>query len=185
MLCLIGNATGNTTGNITGILSEPQFSLMRQMLDDMDMLDALGYTYCTLFVPTDDAIRKEWSHDVQDYLRRHMDAQLTNTVLYHIVDGIKYIASLRDHARLPTLQGGDLSVFQLDDGTMLLGGDINARVVCVTETIMATNGVIHVIDGVLMPSNLNTCQLLPTSATPSPSPNTVGGTDADHKSAAK
>ncbi len=161
-LCFV---TVNASGPIGLILrSERRFSKLRQLLDTMEVMDFLEREddKCTLFAPTDAVIQREWSSDVLSYLVEHRHTQLNNTLLFHIVNRNE---SLSDHARLETLQQGYIHVFELDGETKLLVG---TRVVSVVETITATNGVIYVVDGVLLPSS-DTCQL-PVSSTPTATP---------------
>lgn len=82
-------------------------------------------------------------------------AQLTPILLYHVVEGRVYsldLVGLLMEAEMmtlevPTLQGGNLTITATDEGVF-----INETVQIIATDIDAANGVIHVIDGVLVPS---------------------------------
>ena len=65
---------------------------------------------------------------------------------YHMVPGIYLAEDLQDGALLPTVEGQDLAVSVLDDGGIMLNG-----ATILHEDIVAFNGVIHVIDDILVP----------------------------------
>lgn len=90
----------------------------------------------TVFAPTDAAFE---GVETSQLTRE----QLTNILLYHVTDGRRYAASVVNAPGVEMLNGETVSV----DGTVLNDGDakITAR------NIEASNGVIHVIDGVLLP----------------------------------
>ena len=74
---------------------------------------------------------------------------LSNVLTEHVVDGRALAACLTNNQSVPTLQGGNLTV-QLAPVRVRGGG--NSAPVNVTATdIVAKNGVIHVVDGVILP----------------------------------
>jgi basic membrane protein A len=98
----------------------------------------------TLFLPTDEAFGKV-PEDVVGLLLTDQDL-LVGTLLYHVVDGEVMAADLAEAETLTTLQGGELAITVDTDGNILIND------VPVSETdIVASNGVIHVLDGVLLP----------------------------------
>ena len=68
-------------------------------------------------------------------------------LIYHMVPGIYLAEDLQDGALLPTVEGQDLAVSVLDDGGIMLNG-----ATILHEDIVAFNGVIHVIDEILVPA---------------------------------
>lgn len=72
---------------------------------------------------------------------------LTSILLYHVVDGAAYASQVVGLDSVRTLQGGTVSITVTTDGRVLLNDSIE---VIVTD-IVGTNGVIHVISGVLLP----------------------------------
>ncbi|MBC8099560.1 MAG: fasciclin domain-containing protein, partial [Armatimonadetes bacterium] len=76
---------------------------------------------------------------------------LTDVLTYHIVDGAVLSDALSDGIEVTTLNGGIFTV-GIADGVVTLT-DANGRVSTVTAVdLEATNGVIHVIDTVLLPA---------------------------------
>lgn len=74
---------------------------------------------------------------------------LSNVLTYHVAPVTALAASLTNNQRITTLQGGQLTVL-LSGGTVRIQGN-NNTVNVVTTDVTAKNGVIHVIDGVLLP----------------------------------
>jgi uncharacterized surface protein with fasciclin (FAS1) repeats len=101
----------------------------------------------TLFAPTDDAFAALPEGKVDELLMPENKDKLVELLSYHVVPG-KILSSdiTADTESVENLAGSELS-FDLSDGVM-----INA--VSVTKTdIEARNGVIHVVDEVIMPAN--------------------------------
>jgi uncharacterized surface protein with fasciclin (FAS1) repeats len=98
----------------------------------------------TVFAPTDDAfaaIPKE----TLDALLADPSGDLTQILLYHVVPGKVMAADVTDGLEAATVQGAPVT-FSVADGAV----KINDATI-VTTDIEASNGVIHVIDAVIMP----------------------------------
>ena len=96
----------------------------------------------TVFAPTDEAFAALPAGTLDALL---MDtAALTNVLLYHVVSGEVLAADVVTLTSATTLQGGNLSIDTSD------GVKVNGATVVQTD-ILASNGVIHVIDAVLIP----------------------------------
>jgi uncharacterized surface protein with fasciclin (FAS1) repeats len=65
---------------------------------------------------------------------------------YHVVSGKVLAADVVGLASATTVQGEDIAI-AVEDGTVVLNGSANV----VTTDVMASNGVIHVIDAVILP----------------------------------
>jgi uncharacterized surface protein with fasciclin (FAS1) repeats len=98
----------------------------------------------TVFAPTDAAFAAIQS-DVDQLLQSENKAKLAKVLTYHVVSGKMTAADLKDGQELTTVEGGKLEVI-IKDGKVTVG---NATVIA--ADIMASNGVIHVIDKVLLP----------------------------------
>ena len=98
----------------------------------------------TLFAPTDAAFALLPAGTVDDLLADPTGA-LLNVLLYHALSGTVVSSMLSDGMMATTIQGSDITVTINADGVFIN----NARVT--TADIMATNGVVHVIDAVLLP----------------------------------
>lgn len=99
----------------------------------------------TVFAPTDEAFAKLPKGTVEDLLKPENKAKLTAILTYHVVPGKVMAADVAKLTSAKTVQGGTLAV-QAKDGVVTVDA---ARVT--KADIAASNGVIHVIDTVLMP----------------------------------
>jgi len=110
------------------------------------LVDALkGEGPFTVFAPTDDAFAKLPQATI-DALLADPTGDLTQILLYHVVPGKVMAADLSDGLTATTLQGGDV-VFTLGEG----GAKVNDANIVATD-IETSNGVIHVIDSVILPA---------------------------------
>jgi len=98
----------------------------------------------TVFAPTDAAFAA-LPAGVVDALLADPTGALTNVLLYHAVSSVAMSSDLSNGMMITTLQGQDVTVTINADGVFIN----NARVT--TADIMADNGVVHVIDAVLVP----------------------------------
>lgn len=106
----------------------------------------------TVFAPTDAAFTKLPAGTVEDLLKEPK-GQLTQILTYHVVPGKVLAADVvkLNGQEVTTVQGGKLKV-TMSDGKVALVDAAGNSVNVVTTDVMASNGVIHVIDGVLLPS---------------------------------
>ncbi len=99
----------------------------------------------TVFAPTDAAFAKLPKGTVEDLLKPENKAKLTAILTYHVVAGKVMAADVVKLTSAKTVQGGTAKV-------STMGGTVMVDAAHVTKTdITASNGVIHVIDTVLMP----------------------------------
>lgn len=101
----------------------------------------------TVFAPTDEAFAKLPAGTVENLLKPENKEKLGKILAYHVVQG-KVMAADVKTMEAESAEGSTLNV-KLDDGKVMVN---NANVV--KTDIAATNGVIHVIDTVLMPPDL-------------------------------
>jgi len=100
----------------------------------------------TVFAPTNDAFAAAGSETVASWLEPQNKAELANTLSYHVVAGAIRAEDLTDGTtEVPTLQGGKLTIVKTADGITVDGAKVSEA------DIMASNGVIHAIDAVVMP----------------------------------
>ena len=97
----------------------------------------------TVFAPTDAAFAKLPEGTVEALLQD--TERLTQILLYHVVSGEVTASEVVNLNRAETLQGQAVSI-RVNDGTVMIN---DASVV--SADVMASNGVIHVIDTVLLP----------------------------------
>jgi uncharacterized surface protein with fasciclin (FAS1) repeats len=133
-----------TTKNIVALATESAKTLATAV-KAADLVTTLqGKGPFTVFAPTDAsfaAIQK----DVDTLLKPENKSKLANVLTYHVVSGEHMAADLKDGAELTTVQGGKLKV-SIKDNKVMIG---NAHVT--TADVCATNGVVHLIDKVLLP----------------------------------
>ena len=98
----------------------------------------------TVFAPTDEAFAKLPEGTVETLLLPENKEKLTQILTYHVVAGAVQSGDLSDGMTAPTVEGSEITV-SLGEGVK-----INEATV-VQPDVMASNGVIHVIDSVLMP----------------------------------
>jgi uncharacterized surface protein with fasciclin (FAS1) repeats len=109
----------------------------------------------TVFAPTDDAFAALPEGLVDCLLLEENVDALTAILTYHVVDGQVMSTDLTD-GPVPTLQGEEVTV-DLTDGVVL-----NDSVNVVIADVEASNGVIHAIDGVLVPPSIDVAAFLET-----------------------
>lgn len=100
----------------------------------------------TVFAPTDEAFAALPEGTVESLLKPENKDQLVAILTYHVVPGKVMSGDLSDDMMATTVQGTDVMI-DLDNGVMVE----NATVV--NADIETTNGVIHVIDTVILPSS--------------------------------
>jgi uncharacterized surface protein with fasciclin (FAS1) repeats len=125
-------------------IEDGRFTTLVEALKAAEMVDTLkGQGPFTVFAPTDDAFQQLPAGTVAQLLKDIPG--LKNVLTYHVVSGKVMASDVVKLHEAKTVQGKNLSV-KRSDGTVM----INDAKVVVTD-IQATNGVIHVIDKVLMP----------------------------------
>ncbi len=121
------------------------FTTLATALEAADLIDTLkGDGPFTVFAPTDDAFAALPSGTVEGLLADI--PALTDVLLYHVVSGQVLAEDVVTLSAAPTVQGSDVSI-EVVDGKVILNGNVEV----VTTDVLASNGVIHVIDGVLLP----------------------------------
>lgn len=99
----------------------------------------------TVFAPTDEAFAKLPAGTVDNLLKPENKAKLVAILTYHVVAGNMMAKDVARSTKLTSVQGQDLSV-AVDGPNVNVGG---AKVV--KADVAASNGVIHVIDAVVLP----------------------------------
>ena len=124
-----------------------QFNTLAAALDAADLVDTLkGDGPFTVFAPTDAAFAKLPQGTVDILLKPENRDQLVSVLTYHVVPGKVYAADVVKLDSATTVNGADVSIRVADGGVRV----DNANVI--KTDIMASNGVIHVIDTVILPN---------------------------------
>ena len=99
----------------------------------------------TVFAPTDEAFAALPAGTVDNLLKPENKEQLVKILTYHVVPGKVMSTDLKDGMKAATVQGGEITI-DLDNGPMVNDAKV------VSADVAADNGVIHVIDKVIMPA---------------------------------
>lgn len=140
-------ADGHSKDIVDTAVAAGSFTTLAAALDAAGLVETLkGDGPFTVFAPTDEAFAALPEGTVESLLLPENKDQLTAILTYHVVAGKVMSTDLTDGMMATTVQGDDLTV-DLSDGVK-----INAASV-ITADIEASNGVIHVIDTVILPGS--------------------------------
>lgn len=103
----------------------------------------------TVFAPTNDAFAALPEGTVEELLKPENKDKLVAILTYHVVPGKVMSTDLSDGQEAATVQGEKVSVSISDAGVMISGAKVAAA------DIKASNGVVHVIDKVILPPSAN------------------------------
>ena len=136
----------DTDKTIVSVASEAgQFKTLVAAVKAAGLVETLnGAGPFTVFAPTDDAFAKLPAGTVEDLLKPENKAKLKAVLTYHVIPG-KIMAADVKTSNVKTVNGKEIAV-KAADGKVTIGG---ANVV--KADVAASNGVIHVIDSVLIP----------------------------------
>jgi uncharacterized surface protein with fasciclin (FAS1) repeats len=124
-----------------------QFETLAAALGAADLVDTLkGDGPFTVFAPTDEAFAKLPEGTVENLLKPENRDQLIAILTYHVVPGKVKAADVVKLTEAKTVNGKSVSIKVSDKGVMV----DNAKVIA--TDIKASNGVIHVIDTVIIPA---------------------------------
>jgi len=105
----------------------------------------------TVFAPTNAAFGKLPAGTVDTLVKPENKATLTKILTYHVVPGRLEASDLTDGKKLKTVQGEELTVKRSGDTVTIIDAKGGASTVTIPN-VNQSNGVIHVVDTVLMPS---------------------------------
>ena len=123
------------------------FTTLAKALQAAELVQTLkGNGPFTVFAPTDEAFAKLPAGTLADLLKPENKSKLTAILTYHVVPGKVMASQVTGLTSAKTVNGQSLKI-AVKDGAVMID---TARVV--KTDIAATNGVIHVIDTVLLPA---------------------------------
>ena len=137
-------AEGSCKSIVDIALGDDNFDILVEALGAADLVDTLdGDGPFTVFAPTDAAFEDLGSDVLDDLLEPENKEALTDILLYHVVSGMIFQRTLKMETKVETLQGSKVTVktdpVRINDSKVI------------KADIKACNGVIHVIDEVLIP----------------------------------
>lgn len=149
----IGNAAPGATaapaapGDVVAVaIGAGSFNTLVAAIKAADLVGALqGDGPFTVFAPTDAAFAALPAGTLDDLLKPENKAKLQAILLYHVVPGKVMSADLKGTVNAATLQGQTATIVAGASGVTVNGAKV------VTADVAASNGVIHVIDAVILP----------------------------------
>jgi uncharacterized surface protein with fasciclin (FAS1) repeats len=106
----------------------------------------------TVFAPTNAAFGKLPAGTVDTLVKPENKATLTKILTYHVVPGKLAASDLKDGMKLKTAEGEELSVKHQGDKVWIIDAKGGQSMVTISN-VNQSNGVIHVVDTVLMPAS--------------------------------
>jgi len=124
-----------------------QFNTLVAAVEAAGLVDTLkGEGPFTVFAPTDEAFAKLPAGTVDDLLKPENKDKLVAVLTYHVIPGKAMSSDIAGKSmEVDTVQGSKLSI-DATDGVKVDGASV------VTADVEADNGVIHVIDAVVLPN---------------------------------
>lgn len=146
-MAVAGNYKSDKKDIVDTAVAAGSFNTLATALQAAGLIDTLkGDGPFTVFAPTDEAFTKLPEGTVENLLKPENKDKLTAILTYHVVSGKVYAKQVVDLDSATTVEGSDISIV-VKDGNVILNGNST-----VTKTdIKTSNGIIHVIDQVLMP----------------------------------
>ena len=127
-------------------VANSSFKTLATLLEKADLVGALsGAGPFTVFAPTDAAFAKLPKETVESLLKPENKAQLVEILKFHVVSGRIFSDAALKAGKAKTLQGGEITIVAKDGKASVNGANLSAT------DLDASNGVIHVIDSVILP----------------------------------
>ncbi|MGI9393657.1 MAG: fasciclin domain-containing protein [Boseongicola sp.] len=153
-------ATAASANNIVEIaVGDERFSTLVAAVTAAGLVDTLaGPGPFTVYAPVNDAFAALPEGTVETLLQPENKGQLTNVLLYHVDDRNLPAAGIPNGSNYfkPVLASERLCITKSSDGVMIADGTGEMANVIIAD-IQADNGVIHVIDKVLLPGTRPAC----------------------------
>jgi len=144
-----GNYNKSSMDIVDTAISAKSFNTLVAALKAADLVDVLrGEGPFTVFAPTDDAFAKLPEGTLESLLKPENKAQLQSILTYHVLPGQYLAADVVKMDSAKTVNGQSFSI-RNHDGSVMID---NAKII--KTDITASNGVIHVIDSVILPKDM-------------------------------
>lgn len=142
-----GDKTRSDDRDIVDVaVSAGQFSTLAAALEAADLISTLkGKGPFTVFAPTDEAFAQLPAGTLESLLKPENRDKLVSILTYHVVPGKVMAADVVKLSAAETVNGADVTIKVVEDRVL-----INEATV-VAADVHASNGVIHVIDKVILP----------------------------------
>ena len=145
---LVSHEHHATTPDLVDVaVGNKDFSTLVTLVKTAGLVDALkGEGPFTVFAPTNKAFEKLPKETVEFLLSTEGKKELTKILTYHVVPGRVTSADVVKLSEAKTLQGDHIGIKVVDGNVMINDSKVLA------VDVEASNGIIHVIDSVLLPS---------------------------------
>jgi uncharacterized surface protein with fasciclin (FAS1) repeats len=144
-LALIGSSSAYAVDIVDTAASNGSFKTLVAAVQAAGLVETLkGAGPFTVFAPTDAAFAALSAGTVESLLKPENKDKLTKVLTYHVIAGKVMSGDLKDGMKAATVEGAEVTI-DLDGGAQVNDAKV------VTADVTADNGVIHVIDKVLMP----------------------------------
>lgn len=127
-------------------IASPEHTTLVKAVQAAELVDALSNAGpFTVFAPTDAAFAKLPAGTVEGLLAPEKKEELANILQYHVSLGVFKVENLTDGQLIGQVNGDNI-VVNIVDGKIMLNESAT-----IVASIPASNGMVHVIDGVLLP----------------------------------
>lgn len=142
-----GQASAGDVGNIVAVAAgSKDHTTLVVAVKAADLLDSLANAGpFTVFAPTNEAFDKLPKGTLEGLLKSDKIEDLKNILEYHVIVGTYKVDGLHDGEVIGMVNGDKITI-TIKDGKPLING-----IAKILGSVVATNGVVHVIDTVLLP----------------------------------
>ncbi len=142
-----GHGKAETQDIVEVAVGAGQFTTLAAALEAADLIDTLkGEGPFTVFAPTDDAFAALPAGTVESLLKPENRDQLIAVLTYHVVPGKVVAADVVKLDEAKTVNGASVRISTMDGSVYVNDAEV------VAADVDASNGVIHVIDSVILPN---------------------------------
>ena len=147
-LALSALAGGHSKDIVDTALNAGSFTTLAAALEAAGLIDALkGDGPFTVFAPTDDAFAALPAGTVEMLLMPENKDKLVDILTYHVLAGQVMAADIAGKVTTVEMLNGGKATVDAENGVKINEANV------VTADVIASNGVIHVIDAVIIPAN--------------------------------
>lgn len=127
-------------------VGSPDHSTLVKAVQAADLVNALSNAGpFTVFAPTNAAFEKLPAGTIEELLKPEKKSDLQNILQYHVYVGALNADQLTDGQTLNQVNGDNITI-QVKDGKITVNNSAT-----VVASVKASNGIVHIIDGVLLP----------------------------------
>jgi len=142
-------AQDNKQDIVSLAMSQESLSTLVEAVKAADLVETLqGDGPFTVFAPTNEAFEALPEGTLESLLKPENKDKLVAVLTYHVASGSTMSTDLSDGMQVPTVEGSDAKVMIKNGKAMIEGAEV------VMADVKASNGVVHVIDAVILPPSM-------------------------------